>query len=131
LVIVLQIFERRNRRVASLWNVIEEDLYRRLPSMSTSYLLPTLSFFSTFKLNHNLWSAFNQRILGEDSLTREEVLEVLRCYNAAGRVKTPVWTHIQDRFLIGKGYYMQMDLKELAEVEAWYKEANRTYNKEL
>ena len=40
-------------------------------------------------------------------------------------MKTPVWTHLQEKFLLGKGLYLQMDLLELQEIEQWYKESGR------
>ena len=42
-----------------------------------------------------------------------------------------MWVHLQDKFLIGKGLYLQMDLLELQEIESWYQDSGREYSKEL
>ena len=99
--------------------------------MSIDYLLPCLELFCTFKQGHSLWGAFQTRIMQFDTLTAEEVYKILKLSNQGQRVKTPVWAHLQEKFLIGKGLYLQMDLLELQEIESWYKESGREYSKEL
>jgi hypothetical protein len=66
-----------------------------------------------------------------DSLTAEEVFKILKLSSQGQRIKTPVWAHLQEKFLMGKGLYLQMDLLELQEIESWYKESGREYSKEL
>lgn len=89
--------------------------------MSIDYLLPCLECFSSFKQSHTLWGTFQARIMQFDSLTAEELYKILKLSNQGQRVKTPVWAHLQEKFLIGKGLYLHMDLLELQEIESWYK----------
>jgi hypothetical protein len=113
---VLQIYERRGKKLIATWGVLEEDLIRRLPTMSLDYVIPILTTLLSVRPSHALWNNFKDRIVkttdnGED-LTRDEIFEILRCYHEGGS-RNQVWSWIQDKFLIGRGYYMYMDLNEL------------------
>ena len=99
--------------------------------MSIDYLLPCLELFCSFKQGHSLWGAFQTRIMQFETLTAEEVYKILKLSNQGQRMKTPVWTHLQEKFLLNKGLYLQMDLLELQEIEQWYKESGREYSEEL
>jgi hypothetical protein len=88
---------------------MENQLIKKIPFIDSTYLVQLLEIFSTFKKDHLLWQPFGERILNID-LSREEIYSILKAFNLGRRERTKVWSHILDKYLIGKAIFLQMNL---------------------
>ena len=114
----------RKRRSQNTWESFEREVERRIPNMESSYLIKFLTFYAENREN-KLWSAFCDRIMVLNDFSSEEVFQILQCYHLGDRINIKIWAHMLKYYLINRSYILQYDLKQLSQIEEWYKDASK------
>ena len=96
----------RCRKSLRTWDVLIKLIEVRLPECNPDEVIRILHIFTTFKKDHNLWQEISNQIETFNHLTKEEVYQIAYLYHKGDRRKTSVWTFLQDKYLLGRGFYL-------------------------